>query len=79
MNKAVNKAYISGRKLEQYKRERELQQQQQHSSDLPVFQEALMEESHPDLGGLLKNAADDVQMKEEAKYVFKSKKDIAKQ
>ena len=38
-----------------------------------------MEESHPDLGGLLKNAADDVQMKEEAKYVFKSKKDIAKQ
>ena len=77
MKKAVNKAYISGRKLEQYKRERELQQLQQNS-DLPVIQEALMEESHADLGGALRNLAD-AEMKEEAKSAFKSKKDIAKQ
>ena len=77
MKKAVNKAYISGRKLEQYKRERELQQLQQNS-DLPVIQEALMEESQADLGGALRNLAD-VEMKEEAKSAFKSKKDIAKQ
>ena len=37
-----------------------------------------MEESNADLGGAFKNVAD-VEMKEEAKSVFKSKKDIAKQ
>lgn len=37
-----------------------------------------MEESNADLSGALKNLAD-VEMKEEAKSAFKSKKDIAKQ
>ena len=37
-----------------------------------------MEESHADLAGVLKNVAD-IEMKEEAKSAFKSKKDFAKQ
>ncbi len=72
MQKAVNKAYISGRKLEQYKRERELQQQLQvhNEGGLAVIHESLMEDSNADLGQALKNVAD-VEMKEEAKRTIK--------